>query len=249
MKLNHALSAAVLAGTVLLTTTGCFHKEDASHIAPSAEIGVTATPTATATETTTPAPVPSETEAPVAEETTEADTAETEAEAPVEETKKEVKSNGSGQYPDVSTSVPEILNVVNGFYDYAEKEDSLDNLMEAGQLIQQQGALTDEQAKAIVASVPDAFKYFDTSTPENVKNAYNELTATAMGVKTAGTAVKFNVSVEAVNYKGDTATVDKNNVEVSINGEVQPTFPGDPNNLNLVKKDGKWLIVAVPNGR
>lgn len=247
MKITRVLSAAVLAGTVLMSTTACFNKEDASHTGPSAEIGVTAGATPSATPSSS-ASATSEAveEAPVVE--TEAAVSPEEQEEPATEKQGEPVSNG-GAPKNVENEVPAILGVVNGFYDYTEKEDSLDNLMDAGQTIQQKDAITAEEAKALVAAAPDAFKYFDTSTPENVRNAFNELTATAMGVKTAGTAVTFNVSVEAVDYNGDTAAVDKNSVEVSIGGEVQPVFPGEGNNLNLSKKSGNWLIVASPNGR
>jgi len=246
MKITRVLSAAVLAGTVLVSTTACFNKEDAANTTPSAEIGVTATATPSATPSAT-ASTEEVTEAPVVEETEDVSPEETE-EAPVAEKQGEPVSNGNAP-ENIDTEVPAILAVVNGFYDFTEKEDSLDNLMDAGQSIQQKDALTADEAKALVAAAPDAFKYFDTSTPENVRNAYNELTATAMGVKTAGTAVTFNVSVEAVDYNGETAAVDKNSVEVSIGGEIQPVFPGEGNNLNLSKKSGKWLIVASPNGR
>lgn len=241
MKITHVLSASVIAGTVLLSTTGCFFNDNASNTAPSAEIGVTASATATpsATETATEAPVAEETE-PVSPETEE---------AVAEEKDPEPASNGTKNMVNVENEMPLILSAVNGFYDYTEKETSLDELMEAGQIVQKQGELTADEAKAIVAAAPEGFKYFDTSTPENVRNAYNELTATAMGVKAGGSPVTFNVSVEAVSYNGDTAAVDKNAVEVSVDGEVQPVFPGEENNLNLVKKDGSWLIVASPNGR
>lgn len=250
MKITRVLSAAVLAGTVLVSATGCFHKDEASHTTPSAEVSATAT--ATSPDGVTPLPSGESTviEVPVAEDTDSA-SPQVETEAPVAEAgEEEPVAEEKKTFPNVEKEVPAIMSVVNGFYDFAEREDSLDRLMDAGQTIQKQGAITDAEAKAMVAAVPEAFKYFDTSTPENVRNAYNELTATAMGVKTGGSGVTFNVSAEAVNYAGDTASVDKNDVEVSFDGEVQPAIPGgDSNNLNLVKKNGGWLIVASPNGR
>lgn len=147
---------------------------------------------------------------------------------------------------DASTA---ILNTANEFYDFIASP-------AAGESVKSMSASftgdepTQADLETMVADHPEVFKYYDTSTPENIKNAVENfvLGATVASFASMAGEVNFTVPADAVSVDGDKGTVDVTAIEVTANGEVMDGESSSTQeaNLNFVKKDGSWVIVASP---
>jgi hypothetical protein len=140
----------------------------------------------------------------------------------------------------------QVVAVVNGFYDYVTTPENADRIAEAGERFSGRTEVSDEELQQMVADFPDVFKYFDTATSENVKNAYGQLVA---GVSLASTVegIKITAPKEAVKQYGSTATVNSTMVTIKTPARTMDSS-ADPDSIDLVqlvKKDGKWLMVAT----
>jgi hypothetical protein len=100
------------------------------------------------------------------------------------------------------------------------------------------------ELNALAAALPDGFKYFDTSSPELIKNAYAQL---FVGSKILNRAsVTVSVPKDAVAINGVEATASSDKTEFTVNGKTGPvpSIMG-MQDLKLKKDDsGNWVIVA-----
>lgn len=143
-------------------------------------------------------------------------------------------------------AVEGVLETVNGYYAFSTDSSSLAKTQAAASALNGKETVTDEELATLVDGFPEGFKYFDTSSPQLIKNAYIQLLAGATaGQSMSGT--KIVVPAEAVTYDGgDTATVNPTVIIITQNGEIVPS-ESDPyatELINLVKKDGKWVMVG-----
>lgn len=139
-----------------------------------------------------------------------------------------------------------ILTTVNGFYEYVTTPANADKVAAAGERFADRSEVSDEEVNQLAKDYPEIFQHFDTSTPQNVKNAYGQLVA---GVSLAASieGIKVVAPVEAVKQNGDTATVNSTMVKVTTPEKTMDSAadPESTDLINLIKKDGKWLMVAT----
>lgn len=155
-----------------------------------------------------------------------------------------------------ATATPEedkaaVLKSAQSFYDTIKDKAVIDKLKEstANFGVEQP---SDEKLKKLVADNPQPFSIFDTSTTENIKNAYVQLVMGA-SIANMGEELKFTVAPEAVKIDDAThATVDPTYVQVFSKGklmndpkttEVVPA-PED-SKVKAVKQDGKWILIPL----
>lgn len=149
----------------------------------------------------------------------------------------------------------EIVETVDSFYAYMADGDNLNALADSAEKIE--ATNDDEVAAELKKNSPETFVFFDAYDTQTIANSFSYLAETAMlnamdivedipeGEKS--TAV-YSTPEEAVTVNGETATVDKSKIVVSNLGEGNPdkdaAHDGDDTEIDLVKKDGKWLIKA-----
>lgn len=143
-----------------------------------------------------------------------------------------------------------MVSTVNDYYSYVSNPGHSAAIEKASEKISGNGkSATNEELQALVDAIPAGFKYFDTSTPDLIKNAYVQL---IMGSRSMGNAaIKLDVPSDAVSVDGDNATVDVSKTETLLNGK-KIEAPASPGMLALkLKKNnaGTWVMIAegVPN--
>lgn len=144
-------------------------------------------------------------------------------------------------------TIGKIVTNVSGYYKFVSSAGSLDKVKQAKSKYDGRSNLTDTELTELVASFQEGFRYFDTSSSQNINNAYNQLLArTTQSDKKPGATVV--VPQEAISVKGDTAIVNSSKIKITLNAEVYsatetPYF--ELNEISLVKnKDGSWVIIA-----
>jgi hypothetical protein len=155
-----------------------------------------------------------------------------------------VESPAVKMFSDEAESVA-AARTVNNFYAYVSNPSNLAGVEKASEKITGDGKdVTDEELKALVEALPLGFQYFDTSSPDLIKNAYVQL---AMGARimSRGT-MKLSAPATAFTIEGNTATVDISKTETVLNGK---KFEAPANSsmsaLKLKKNDaGSWVMVA-----
>lgn len=229
MKITRTLSAAVLAGGLLLAGTACSPETPKISPVPSASNTQTATPTADST--VAPSPSASATASASSPVAVPAETVT--APAPVAEV------------PRLSEAGKAAASV-SSYYLFVGSEGTLDRLKATGGIT---NTPTDAEAQALVAKFPDGFKYFDTSSKENVVNAYNQMFARAtQAERTPGAEV--NIPAESIKVDGNKAVLDSSQAAVLIGDDVKmlsekPYF--ELAKIELVKKDsGEWVVIPEP---
>lgn len=139
----------------------------------------------------------------------------------------------------------EVARTVSDFYVYASDPSNLAKIEEAGAPIKGHGkTVSNEELDALVKALPAGFKYFDTSSPDRIKNAYIQLT---MGARTLSReAAQLQVFDEAVSIDGDTATVRMVKTETVPSHKKPLIFLNSGMaELKLKKNDsGKWVMSA-----
>lgn len=138
-----------------------------------------------------------------------------------------------------------VANTVNGFYAYVSVPENAEVIKQAGEPLRGRGATaSDEELNQLVESLPEGFYYFDTSSPDLIKNAYVQLLMGA-GVMSSG-KIEANTPADAVVIDGDTATIDSRAIETKLNGEkIDVPSNADTQALNLKKNEsGSWVMVA-----
>lgn len=139
----------------------------------------------------------------------------------------------------------EVARTVSDFYIYASAPSNLAKIEEASAPIKGHGKkVTNEELDALVKALPAGFKYFDTSSPDRIKNAYIQLT---MGARTLSReSAQLQVFDEAVSIDGDTATVRMVKTE-TIPSHKKPLIflNSGMAELKLKKNDsGQWVMIA-----
>lgn len=123
---------------------------------------------------------------------------------------------------------------------------SLKTINQAGQSIPK-GLPDDEASKLIQEAAPEAFSHFHITDDESVTNAYMYMALLIQVLFLAGEPPEMVYPVEAVTLDGDTATLNQAMLEVGSGqentGSTEEMLPNEEF-LELVKKDGKWLIEA-----
>lgn len=228
MKITRTLSAAALAGGLLLAGTACSPETPKISPVPAASNTQTATPTAdstvapspsaSATASSSPTSVPAETVT---------------APAPVSEVPRLSEAGKAAA-------------AVSSYYLFVGSEGTLARLKATGGIT---NTPTDAEAQALVAKFPDGFKYFDTSSKENVVNAYNQMFARAtQSERTPGAQV--NIPAESITVNGSKAVLDSSQAAVLVGDDVKmlsekPYF--ELAKIELVKKDsGEWVMIPEP---
>lgn len=138
-----------------------------------------------------------------------------------------------------------VANTVNGFYAYVSVPENAEAIKQAGEPLQGRGATaSDEELNQLAESLPEGFYYFDTSSPDLIKNAYVQLLMGA-GVMSSG-KMEANVPADVVVVDGDTATIDSTAIEVMMDGEkIDVPSNADAQALKLKKDEsGSWVMVA-----
>lgn len=138
-----------------------------------------------------------------------------------------------------------VANTVNGFYAYVSVPENAEVIKQAGEPLKGRGATaTDEELNQLVESLPEGFYYFDTSSPDLIKNAYVQLLMGA-GVMSSG-KMEANVPADVVVVDGDTATIDSSAIETKMDGEkIDVPANADTPALNLKKNEsGSWVMIA-----
>lgn len=161
---------------------------------------------------------------------------------PVPETAPSVQSESSAAAS--SSSPEEVAETVERYYSTISDMEKLQPLIDASQTLAPD--VTDEEAsKVVTEAAPEIFGMFDIDTTEDVKNAYAFIQMSSM-FPTMSENMKFEVPVSAVTLDGDTAKYDGTKTGVIVDGEAQDipeAEPSEDTTMNLVKKDGEWLIV------
>lgn len=236
MKATHVLAASVLAGSLLFAGTACSNKEASPE--PSSSPSVSASASAEPSATSSSAPTESTEGKDVAligPEATDAPETAPSAETVAPETPL-VESEDS-------KAVIETVNAYYAFILSSEAKTSIEQLQKeiGGE------EPTAEQLQAAVAAHPEVYKYYDTSSTENIKNATMEFVMAASFGSMGDATMSFQAPAEAVTVKGDTAELDTAAVIVVINGEKVESQPGTgEQKVTFTKKDGNWVMVAKP---
>lgn len=152
--------------------------------------------------------------------------------------------------PSTSNTDKDTANVVatvNGYYSFIASAENYGKVKTAGAELTGKAA-SDEQLSALASNFPEGFQYFDTSSPQLIKNAYRAMML-GTGSLRMGNPVTITAPVEAVTVEGNNATLNTTWITVTEEGATHPTEPeSNPNPsdlINLVKKDdGSWVIVA-----
>lgn len=138
----------------------------------------------------------------------------------------------------------QIVSLINELYDYCAQPDKMLAMQELGLSIDR-GASDSEVAKHLLEGNPEAFAYYDTSENLDVAMAYLNM-ANISSALLERDYKNMTITEDDVTVDGDTATVDESNVGSTITSNMSPdvTIGGDGKTVELVKKDGKWLIKA-----
>lgn len=144
-----------------------------------------------------------------------------------------------------------VLKVAQSFYDTIKDKAVIDKLKAATADFGVEEP-SDEKIQKLVADNPEPFAIFDTSTSENIKNAYVQLVM-GSSIANMGDNITFTVAPEAVTLNDAThATIDPTFVQVLSNGkllndpattEVVPA--PEESKVKAVKQDGKWILTPL----
>lgn len=136
---------------------------------------------------------------------------------------------------------------VNDYYAFVADPENAQKIDDAGAPIKGHGATaTEAELKTMVEALPLGFQYFDTSSPDLIKNAYLQL---IMGSSVMSSAkMELNLPADAVTVTGDTATVKMSKLETVVNGEkVDVPENSSVTDLKMKKDDsGNWVMIAEP---
>lgn len=140
-----------------------------------------------------------------------------------------------------------VAKTVNEYYAYVSDPSNLPEIEKASEPVKDHAKkATNEELNALVDALPTAFKYFDTSSPDLIKNAYAQLT---MGARVLSRG-KMNLSVpeDAFTVDGDIVTVDVSKTETILNGKkIQAPSNSGMFALKFKKSDaGAWIMIAEP---
>jgi hypothetical protein len=213
MKISRILSVSVIAGAVLFSGTACSAGKT---------VGTPVSSPTSSTVVQSPSPSP--------------EALSTESVKPSDSSTEKSSS--------VTDEQKAVSKTINDFYSYVSDPSNGGAITEAGAPLQGRGnSATAEELKQLVDTLPQGFKYFDTSTPDQIKNAYVQL-ITGSVVMGQG-LMEANVPVSAVTVDGDTATVDSTAIEIKLNGENVPMNSSPSKTLKLKKNDsGSWVMIA-----
>lgn len=234
MKATRVLAASVIAGSLLFAGTACGNNEPDPVSSPS--VSASAAPSVSASASPSASP-----DATASESATGKDTALIGPTAePSEETvAPETPITESAD----SKAVSETVNAYYAFLLSPEAKTSVTQLTEKFGGAEP----TDEQIQSVVAEHPEIYKYYDTSSVENIKNATQEFVMAASFGSMGDSTMEFKAPAEAVTVNGDTAELDTAAVIVIVNGEKIESQPGTgEQKVTFTKKDGKWVMVAKP---
>lgn len=226
MKVTHAFAASVIAGGLLLTGTACSNNEPAQEpspsvsatVAPTQDIGLGKSDETLGSPGTT---APAQTDSPA-----------------------------SSSSPDAPIATSEdsvaVMETINSYYAFVLTPEATAALEKMSKNFTGEDP-TPDQLQAAVASAPEVFTYYDSSSSENIKNAIQEFAMSAGMTAMSQDKITFTAPAEAVTVDGDTAKLDVGAVIITVNGETidtGETAATGEDNLNFIKKDGKWLMVA-----
>lgn len=170
---------------------------------------------------------------------------------------KNPESSSSSQVAPVETPTSEATpaidereaaaQTVNDYYAFVADPENAQKIDYAGAPVKGHGATaTEAELKTMVEALPLGFQYFDTSSPDLIKNAYLQL---IMGSSVMSSAkMELNMPADAVTVTGDTATVKMSKLETVVNGK-KVDVPENPSMPDLkMKKDdtGNWVMIAEP---
>lgn len=232
MRVAHVLSASVIAGILLFAGTACGTKETVQEPITSPSVSASATPSATSSETPS-IDVPDDALiGPTAPGVT----------APASPDESETPEAPVASSPD-SIAITAVLNDYYAFTGTPEASAILDTLTAKFEA----GKPTPEMLNEAVASYPEIYKYYDTSTNENTENATLEFFSAAQGARSSAAAeqeVTFTAPADGIVITGDSASLDISSIIITVDGERMEGTSSGQETLDLTKKDGKWVMVA-----
>lgn len=138
----------------------------------------------------------------------------------------------------------EIVSAINELYAYGAEPGTMQAMQELG-LSLKPGASDAEVGRHLLEGNPEAFARYDTSKDLYVAMAYLNLVNVSNALMERDFQ-NMTITEDAVTVNGDTATVDESAVGSTITSNAAPevTIESDGKTVELVKKDGKWLIKA-----
>ena len=145
-----------------------------------------------------------------------------------------------------------VVAVAQSFYDTIKDKEVIDKL-KASSADFGVAEPSEDQIKKLVTDNPEAFGIFDTSTTENIKNAYVQLVM-GSSIANMGENISFKVPAEAItlNEDGKSAVIDPTFVQV-FSGEKLLNDPAttevvpapEESKVKVVKQDGKWVMIPL----
>lgn len=173
--------------------------------------------------------------------------------APSDDKKAESSSSPSAEQsvtasPEATVKTDERVDVaatVNDFYTYVSDPENATKIVDAGTPLKGHGgSATDAELKTLADALPDGFRYFDTSSPALIRNAYVQLLM-GSSIMSKGT-MTVHVPEAAVTVNDKTATVDSTKLDITLNGEKTPVPSSSASQVLNMKKDaaGQWVMIA-----
>lgn len=134
-----------------------------------------------------------------------------------------------------------VADALNKYYTYISDPNSLAEIKKATVPLKGRTATaSNEELNQLVAALPLGFQYFDTSTPDNIKNAYAQLFTGAL--VTSGKKMQVTVPASAISFDGANATVRVAEIRATVDGK-KARLP-ITESLKLKKNDsGSWVII------
>lgn len=140
----------------------------------------------------------------------------------------------------------EIATTVDAMYAYMGDDANVEKMAAKPASLDANEANDDTIAKAVKENLPEAFAFFDADDTQEIINSYAFMGQTAMTLA-MGDDVVLTTPVEAITVTGDTAKVDGTKTKMTVAGEAvegSTETATEENMINLIQKDGKWVIQA-----
>lgn len=141
----------------------------------------------------------------------------------------------------------DIADTVNGLYAYVYDDKNIEDLLAVTEGIDTKDSDDDKIAAELKKASPETFSFFHTHDTQTIVNAFGYIAQLSVSAEMASTDLPPTTPDEAITVDGDTATVEieKLAVEGDEAGAPTPNLSGEVDTeIDLVKKDGKWLVDA-----
>lgn len=138
----------------------------------------------------------------------------------------------------------QIQDRINEWYGYILNPANKETIIQAGKgfKAQEDGHLSEADTQVLLKRLPQGFKFYDTSSPENIENAYVQM---ATGAIFGGQQGTFTVRLvpSGVSFYSDQASIDLSQVKLYKDGILQEA--PETGEFQMIKIDGQWFLVPV----